>query len=461
MTTSDTQAPSCHSSLSRVAKLALFILFAALVFLRLPNVLLEGRFFGEEGTYFFAYAWHMPWQDALWHPLGGYLNIVASGSTLLAKLLVTDGGLPLESAPYVTVLISLFFQLCPAMLILSCRDEWLNGCWIKPIALLLLVTVPFSEEVWLHSLHSQFHLTVCVALILASEVPKSGWARGARLALLLLAPLTGPAAIVLLPFLGLRALLDKDRARWTQVGALALGAAIQLLMFYAPVAVRAYSIGLDDLASVMLVRHLLFPFTGPGLAGVAIEAAQEAGKAGQIAWINAAASLVLFGGLIAIVLRNANKVAAWLIIPGLFLAGISYVGAIATGPALLSPVFGERYTYVPQIMINLGLLALFATAGPRVAKLSGVMLLLAMLFGLLLFRSHDDWFAGGPAWADEVALWRKDPQHRLVLWQPGWQVDLSPTTTRCKPFSGTLPEPAFCDSAWEARERDSLAEMPK
>lgn len=155
----------------RTLRFGLLLAFAVLVLARLPNVILEGRFFGEEGSNFFAYAWHMPWQDALLHPLGGYLNIVASASTLLAKVLVTSGWLSLEKAPYVTILLALFFQCCPAWLILSANDSWLKPWWAKPVALLMLATPPMVEEVWLQSLHSQFHLAVCVAIIIACRMP--------------------------------------------------------------------------------------------------------------------------------------------------------------------------------------------------------------------------------------------------------------------------------------------------
>ena len=97
-------------TLGASARILLGFLFVALICLRLPDVVWRGRFYAEEGEFFFGYAWHMPWGQALWHPLGGYLNIVASGTTLLTKILVERGWFPLEDAPYLTEAVALFFQ---------------------------------------------------------------------------------------------------------------------------------------------------------------------------------------------------------------------------------------------------------------------------------------------------------------------------------------------------------------
>src|SRR3978361_639414 len=74
------------------------ILFAALVCLRMPEIVIKGRFWAEEGRYFYHDAWVMPPLQALLAPVGGYLNIVANASTLAARWL-----LPLRLAPYLTI----------------------------------------------------------------------------------------------------------------------------------------------------------------------------------------------------------------------------------------------------------------------------------------------------------------------------------------------------------------------
>jgi hypothetical protein len=68
--------------------LLLVALFIVLICARMPDVILHGRFWAEEGRDFFRYAWENPWYRALARPYGGYLNLVANGGTLLAHVLV-------------------------------------------------------------------------------------------------------------------------------------------------------------------------------------------------------------------------------------------------------------------------------------------------------------------------------------------------------------------------------------
>lgn len=436
----------------------LFAAFAVVVLLRIPNVLLQGRFFGEEGTYFFAYAWHMDWREALFHPLGGYLNLVASGGTLLAKELVSWGAIPLEGAPFVTALIALAFQLCPALLIVTARDPWLAPRLAKPAALLLIAAAPMAHEVWLHTLHSQFHLTICVALIVACAIPDSRRLRAFRLFLLLLAPLCGPSAIVLLPFLGLRALVERRRERWIELAALALGAALQLLVFYYPVTVRSHELVPGTLSALLFVRHAVLPLAGPLAAkDVGFQVFQTVMEDGAGPPVLLASGLT-FGLLLFVSLRRWRQPAAWLVVPALLLAVVSYWGAIARPASLLLPLVGERYSFVPNVMIGLALISLATTAGGRLAKAAAGLLLVEALVAVIFFTGPKAEMTDGPSWAGEVAAWRADPQHRLRIWPGGWTVDLAPGSPRCPAVAGPA-DPEYCDGAWEAMEKRALRAM--
>lgn len=172
----------------RPERFFLLAVYAAFICLRMPDVLLKGRFWAEEGNVFFLRAWTLSWHDALLAPWGGYLNIIANSAGLLARNLAN-----MQSAPYVTTLIGLLFQLCPAALILTSEERWLQPRSVLVVALLLIAIPPASEEVWLNTLHSQFHLALCAALILAFQ-PATGKVEMSRRGLLLLAPLSGPGA---------------------------------------------------------------------------------------------------------------------------------------------------------------------------------------------------------------------------------------------------------------------------
>lgn len=438
----------------------LLLAFALIVILRLPNVFLKGRFFGEEGSYFFAYAWHMEWWEALFHPLGGYLNIVASGGTLFARALVGGGLIPLEWAPWVTALIALAFQMLPAVVIVTARDAWLAPRLAKPAALLLIAAAPVAHEVWLHTLHSQFHLTICVALIVVLDIPQSRALRALRLFILALAPLCGPAAIVILPFLALRTLVERQPARMIECAALGLGAAIQLLLFYFPVTVRGHSFDPAMLSTLLLIRQAILPTAGPFVASDAGFAIFKSSEAGSMMLVTLATCVLLFGSLLALGLRNWRQPSIWLSLPALVIACISYYGAIATPQSMLLPLVGERYSFVPNVLFGLSLIALATTSRGRLSRFFSGVVALQVMVAVIFISGPTALMADGPAWPDEVAKWRADPNYRLKVWpDDGWTVNLAPGSPRCPKVAGPT-DPEYCEGHWEEMERRWIASMP-
>src|SRR5579863_104210 len=145
-----------RSVFSRRQRWALLTVFALLVIFRLPHAWVHGRFLDEEATVFLAYAWHRPWLDALFRPFGGYWNLGANATTLLVVELVKHGVVPLERAPYLTMLMALAAQMLPAALILTGRASWLAGRSAVIAALLLIAMAPSTEEVFFNVMHMQF-----------------------------------------------------------------------------------------------------------------------------------------------------------------------------------------------------------------------------------------------------------------------------------------------------------------
>jgi hypothetical protein len=174
---------------SRRQRWALLAVFALIVAFRLPHAWAHGRFQDEEATVFLAYAWHHPWLDALFRPFAGYWNAAANTTTLLVAQLVRGGVLSLERAPYLTMGMALSSQLLPAILILTGRAQWLESRLAVITALLMIAITPATEEVFFNVMHIQFHLALCVALILALDLPRRRLVRIGYGMLLFLAPL--------------------------------------------------------------------------------------------------------------------------------------------------------------------------------------------------------------------------------------------------------------------------------
>lgn len=445
--------PAAKSVFTSAQRVALLAGFALLIALRLPQAWVHGRFLDEEATVFLAYAWHHPWADALFRAFGGYINFAANATTLLTARLVQDGLLPLERAPYLTMLTALAFQLVPGILILTGRADWLGDRRAVLAALLLIAVAPASEEVFFNVLHIQFHLALAAALILALDAPQ-GRARFGYYAILFAAPLCGPGAIAILPLFAARAVLDRDPQRWGQFALFAAGAAVQLIGFFGASPLRGNMVDPATAAAVLFVRLIALPLLNYGSAdaiGAAVLRSQAAGGIGW--WAAAGLAVVLLGALFFVAARRRDA-AVWLVAAALGVAGASFgFGMVLVDRANMFTVgAGERYNFLPLVLLGMALIALAMRRSPgwRVyVGLCGLMLLTAAI----RYPSPLTDFSQGPSWPAEVAKWRQDHRHRLAVWPEPWAADLSGEVRPCTPVGSDLAasmDPRYCESGWAA-----------
>ena len=409
----------------RLTRALILVLFAVLVLVRMPEILIKGRFWAEEGRNFFADAWAMPPLAALFHSYGGYLNLVANAATLAARLL-----LPLPLAPYLTIAVALVFQLLPPLLLLTARDAWLDPLPTRLAAILLLLLVPGTEEIWLQTLHCQFELTICCALILALETTTEAAAL-ARLAILLLTPLCGPGVFALVPLFLARAALDRSRARLLQGLVLAAATAIQIAVFVEPFAGRAYHIDPVMLLCVVSLRHIVEPFFGLKVAYAAGGEVRRQFASGNLPVWALLLPVLVFLPLTVLMLRARRAAAARWLLAAAFLTGLAaYYGAIGGAAVLIGAQSGERYVFVPQALLGLAILALAATAGRRVAPAAAFAVVWLIVVGAATFPATLQDIRNGPSWRAEVRAWQRDPSHALRIWPAGWTVTLPPSAAR-------------------------------
>lgn len=454
--------PSRHPTRNGTAftgaqRVALLAAFALLTMLRLPQVWLHGRFLDEEGAVFLAFAWHRPAWTALWRPFGGYLNIGANGATLLVATLVRAGVVSLEHAPWVTMTIALAFQTVPAALLLTSRSPWLRDRKAVLACLTIVAISPMTEEVFANVLHIQYHLALAAALILALDVPQSARGRIASLALLLLGPLCGPGAIVLLPLFALRAAMDRDRARAGQFLALGLGAAVQMLVFYTHNAARGHGPDAVMLVNMLFVRLAVMSYASAPVAlhYIALLDGWHA-AAGAAWWVATGLATAWFFGLVAFAVIDGLDAAAWLILSGLLLAVLSYGPGMVAVPSNLWFDFwvSERYDFLPITLIGIGMVARAMTPGRRLRRLAGGLCIALLVSGALTFAQPYYELASGPDWAAQVALWRRDHNHLLVAWTPSWRIDLSDHDRACgpaDPAQARASDPPYCEGPWVLR----------
>lgn len=399
--------------------------FALLVLTRMPEIVLKGRFWAEEGQHFFAVARTRPPLEVLLAPFGGYLNLVANVAGLAAARLM-----PLAAAPYLTIAVGLAFQLLPPWLLLTARDRWLAPLRVRIAGLLLVLLVPASEEIWLQTLHCQFELTLACGIVLALRTG-TGAASLVRLSILLLAPLCGPGAIALVPLFLARAAIERSGPRLVQGAALASASAIQLALFVQPYAGRAYGLDPALLMGVITVRHLVEPLAGLRVAywvGHAIQASLASGRVPPWAVLPPALVFAPLAGLMLVARRPGTgheTPAPWLLAASALTALVSYFGALGGLAVLIPAQSGERYVVVPQSLLALSILALAATATRRVSTFGWVVVAWLIVVGAGSFESTLRPVRNGPAWRDEIAAWERDPARPIALWPRGWTVTLA------------------------------------
>jgi hypothetical protein len=412
--------------------------FAVLVCARMPEILIKGRFWAEEGSVFFLHAWNEPPLQALLLSYGGYLNLGANAGAVAARWII-----PLAYAPYLTIAIGLLFQLAPPLLLLTARDEWLRPLHVRLAGVVLILAVPGSEEIWLQTLHCQFQLMLSAGLIVGLATT-GGWVGALRLLLLFLAPLCGPGVIILVPLFLLRAAVERSPARALQVLVLAAGAAVQLAFFYVRVTDREYALHPILMLTIVATRNFAVPFLGPHFGQSIGDSLRSSLLAGHAPWVSVSLPIIVFGALGAVALRQGlRQPSIWLLAASALTAVICYFGVLGGAINMVSADWGQRYVYVPQALLSLSLLAIAATrsphpvpagratrpprsviADPIVAVLWTAIGWLIVVGALRYFLTWDV-IGDGPAWRAEVSAWEADPSHSLQLWPTGWSVQLN------------------------------------
>lgn len=392
--------------------------FLLLTILRMPAVVFEGRFWAEEARVFYFHAATSPWLQALVYSYGGYMNLGANIGSVAARHLV-----PIDYAPRITLVFALAAQICPALILAASRAPWLRSRLALAASLLLLVAAPSAEEVWLNTLHSQFQLALCAALILALEIEPGGRERFRRI-LLFLAPLYGPGAVVLLPLFAVRAFLDRSRGRLVQGLVLASGSAIQLLFFYHPHSGRQQAIDVNLILGTIFSKNILVPL-------LSFDASQP-----MAAWLQAALSggalpipvvvtvFLAVAAFISLVAKGPED-GRWLAAASVAIGLLSYYGALLPTPGQVAPHVGGRYAFVPQVLIAWAVVATAAASqGPRV-KIAFMLAAWLCAASIDAYLNPAGMFAHGPQWHREIAKWRSDPSYSPVAWPGGqWVVPM-------------------------------------
>jgi hypothetical protein len=405
---------------SPAAKLAVLLAFCLLVCARLPNAVIQGRFWAEEGRVYFRAAAEQHWFEALTTVDTGYLNLSATFSSLAAYYLV-----PMASAPHLTMLIALLVQCLPVIILLNSRDDWLKDGRCLVFSVVVIAFAPAVLETWLTTISSQHHLALAAALILSLET-QAGVTLAVYGAVLILAALSGPGTWMLLPLFLARAVIERNRARIWLLICIVAGTAIAAL-FFVP---SERSVGVSPLllGAITFQKHIAISLLPLPQASAMGRMLTEQFASGERPLWPTILSICALSLLCSAAIRTRSTAAIWLIMAGASLAGGSYLGALNEKLRLLNPEDGGRYAFAPQALFSIACAQIAYRSSPRLRAFMTVFLSYVVLIQMIdLPRGRE--FDRGPNWSAEVAHFQSGKTHVLMIWPSGWAFVL------CNPIS--------------------------
>lgn len=419
--------------------MTIIVIFVA--YKRLPELLLEPRFWAEEGTNYFSFAYSHNWLSNLFTPQFGYNTLYNSIATSLATML------PLEYAPAVTTYLAFAVQLSVSMAVIWWDIPVLDSL-IKKLLIALFIQVLAYPRIWATTIGVQYWLCVLSMLILLHNHN----AGGRRISILqgcLLAVngLTGILSCLLVPAFMMKSIKTRSRRVMIQTAILILCLMVQIAVFLSFYLSSDSSLnarfGDFNLLYVLskLTRFLItVPFYERYIFSSPFGEALELTVRKALSTITGPAIysprynfylLEMFLGLpiifylIALTYKKIKQLDTQLIAISILLqtAVSTYFSVNSSG--------GPRYTLAPSIMIMI--LVVSAVTDKTIPKyfryIAIILVSLSLTVSLKHYRTN---MLGGvaydpswPRWKEEVKAWNSDHSYPIRIWPPSWTMTLS------------------------------------
>lgn len=401
-----------------IQTIILLSFFALFICLRVPDVFLYGRFWAEEGFIFFYNAWTMSPLQALFNSYGGYLNLPTNAITLIARWFI-----PLEYAPYFTILMGILFQLLPLFLLLTSKEEWLSSFQVRLLLTLLLLFVPESIETSLHSLHIQFQLTLTCGVILILN-PNYSYQRWLKILVLLLAGFSGLMNFALLPLYAIRFWIDKTKLKFEEFTTLSISCLIQYFVFYEKTSIREHLFTIHDFFNIFFVRELYTPLFGNNsFTSLYMHYVSNHMQSRYVFIISFVAIILFLAGTFRIFYKYPKtRPASFLLSAAILIFIISIIGSIGNTQDFLLPFKNLRYLFISQSLLCIMLVYIIYHLPPQCKKI-GILLLCWLIFiNSCSFFAHPYIFnlpKNCMPWRQQVKIWKQNPTYNFQLW-PYW-----------------------------------------
>ena len=312
-----------------------------MIYLRRPDAFLHPQFWAEDGTDYFAPAYNHGGLSQLFVPHAGYLAL-ANRITALAAV-----HLPLSWAPSLFNGVGLICQLLPALVLVSRRSEPLiSSRTIRVGVALFYFALPGSFEVDVNLDNAQWHLPLAAALLLLARPAKTRAGDAFDIAILVLAGLTGPFALLLLPIAIGMAVVRRSRRNYVLLGVAAVTSIVQVIsmMYSSREAPKSLGASVGSFSRIIGGRVVLGPVLGTRGFRSALDH-----FSGNALWV-----LCVLGGAAFILLvlwQSSAELRLFVLFGSLCLAIALYrprSAAADAWTAFLAPGNGGRYFVIPM-----------------------------------------------------------------------------------------------------------------
>lgn len=421
------------------AKCIMTIIVVFVAYARLPALLIEPRFWAEEGSYF-AYAYNHNWLVNLFSPQYGYNTLYNSIVTSLAAVV------PLEYAPAVTTYLAFIVQLSVSAAAIWWDIPVLDSLLKKFVIALLIQTLAYARN-WVTTIGVQYWLCVLSLLVLLyNQNAKAGKIFVLQNFLLIMNGLTGILSCILIPAFVLKAGMTRSKRVITQTAILILCSLVQVgvfLNFYLSKDASLNSRFGDFNFIYVLSKMIRFLITVPfyeryiflSQFGESLETSFRKALSTIIGpsiyspqynfyLPEMALGLLTIFYLFVLAYRKIKQLDTQLIAISIFLVTVvsTYFSVNSSG--------GPRYAFAPSIMIML--LVVSAVNDESIPKfLSYIAIILVTLSLTTSLKHYRSNMTGGvaydaswPKWKDEIKIWKTDNSYPIRIWPPGCTMTL-------------------------------------
>jgi hypothetical protein len=347
-----------------------FLLAAAVIFARRPDVLIHPEMFAEDARIYYQDVYNLGLKRTLILPQAGYFQTFSVLTAWVARFF------SLAAAPFVMALFALTVQALPVGLLLSRRAQaFAPDLRVRIVIAVVYLLLPNGPELDATMVNAQWFLAVAALIVVLLGPPAGRWMRLGDGAILLLSATTGPFVLILAPVAWIRRYLrgDDHVRRWE---ALMLSACFVLQV-----------IALAVISHHDASNPAVEPRPSPSLGATpALFAKMVGGRVllgtvlGESTGMTAAPALqwgaIAFAIVVVLLVLRAQR---FEVLAGLALAGFVLAGALIN-PSTASPAWPllttlppstQRYFFLAEFAWAVTLVWIAATATRRITRLTG------------------------------------------------------------------------------------------